>query len=246
MEEEQEEPNEDCHKGKDANESENADTDANADPNANDKEKDNQQEKKPKRNPRKGQLVRYTAKDYEGYQTQSHNPHHRSSRGGGGGGSRNDIHTNALERKDLVEFTLVQCNRSKFLYARNISLIQSERDRLEEERERVLLENATLEQGVVVSLKNGFGFLRVIVGGSKCIFILGIFYFQMMMMMMMMRRRRMRTRKRMMELVATVAIEESDRTIIPCRKDRIWNFLWFTKVTTTAVIEIVTGEVRKG
>lgn len=65
-----------------------------------------------------------------------------------------------LECGDIVEFTLVTERRTKQKYAREISLIRSERERLREEEEKRLLENATLETGVVVSIKGDFGFLR--------------------------------------------------------------------------------------
>mmetsp|Transcript_5965 Transcript_5965/g.11558 ORF Transcript_5965/g.11558 Transcript_5965/m.11558 type:complete len:1473 (-) Transcript_5965:116-4534(-) len=65
-----------------------------------------------------------------------------------------------LDRKDVVEFTLVTKRRTGKKYARNITLIQSERERQREEREAKLLEGATLERGKVVSDKGDFGFLR--------------------------------------------------------------------------------------
>jgi cold shock CspA family protein len=68
--------------------------------------------------------------------------------------------SHGLDQGDLVEFTLVTEKRSGRKFARDLVLIQSERKRLEEEREAKLLENATLEQGVVVTLKDGFGFLK--------------------------------------------------------------------------------------
>jgi cold shock CspA family protein len=89
---------------------------------------------------KKSTLVRFTVDDYDGYK-----------RGKNGG---------ELELSDLVEFTLVTERRSGLKYARDIVLLQSERQRLEEEHEKRMLESATLEQGVVVSLKNGYGFLR--------------------------------------------------------------------------------------
>mmetsp|Transcript_17532 Transcript_17532/g.25698 ORF Transcript_17532/g.25698 Transcript_17532/m.25698 type:complete len:1304 (+) Transcript_17532:117-4028(+) len=75
-------------------------------------------------------------------------------------GLRSNKRSGSLDRNDLVEFTVVTNLRSGLKYARNITLIQSERARLEEERERKLLENAPLEQGIIISLKNGFGFVR--------------------------------------------------------------------------------------
>jgi ''Cold-shock'' DNA-binding domain. len=89
---------------------------------------------------KKGTLVRFTPDDYDGYQSKSR--------------------TNVLERNDLVEFTLVTEKRSGIKYARNITLIQSQRERIEEEREQKLLQSATLECGIVVSLKKGYGFLK--------------------------------------------------------------------------------------
>lgn len=65
-----------------------------------------------------------------------------------------------LERGDMVEVTLVTERRTKEKYAREICLIRSERERRREEEESRLLENATLETGVVVSTKGDFGFLR--------------------------------------------------------------------------------------
>jgi cold shock CspA family protein len=65
-----------------------------------------------------------------------------------------------LECGDIVEFTLVTERRTKQKYAREIYLIRSERERLREEEEKRLLENATLETGVVVSIQGDFGFLR--------------------------------------------------------------------------------------
>jgi len=73
----------------------------------------------------------------------------------GSGGS-----SNRLGKGDVVEFTLVTERRTGKKYARNIQLIQSERERLREEREAKLLEDATLEQGKVVSVRGDFGFLR--------------------------------------------------------------------------------------
>lgn len=70
-----------------------------------------------------------------------------------GGGSR-------LGRNDLVEFTLVTERRSGTKLARSIALLQSERERQRLEKEKKLLENATLERGIVTTLKNDFGFLR--------------------------------------------------------------------------------------
>lgn len=99
----------------------------------------------------KSVLVRFTPNDYQGYSDHSS----KKGIGDGSGSSKTE-----LETGDLVEFTLVTEKRSRLQYARNITLLQSERQRIEEEREKKLLERATREQGVVVSLKNGFGFLK--------------------------------------------------------------------------------------
>ena len=100
----------------------------------------------PKKDVKKETLVKFTAEDYAVYM---------------GSGSNNFRSKNdALGRNDLVEFTMVKEKRTGMKYARNIVLLQSERKRLEEERELVMLQNAILEQGVVVSLDNEFGYLR--------------------------------------------------------------------------------------
>ena len=65
-----------------------------------------------------------------------------------------------LDRKDVIEFTLVTERRTGKKYARSISLVQSERERQREEREAKLLEGAPLEQGKVVSNRGDFGFLK--------------------------------------------------------------------------------------
>jgi len=65
-----------------------------------------------------------------------------------------------LERKDVIQFKLVTERRTGKKYARDITLVQSERERQRLEREAKLLENAPLERGKVVSIKDGYGFLR--------------------------------------------------------------------------------------
>ncbi len=71
-----------------------------------------------------------------------------------------DTTTLSLSRNDLVEFSIYTEIRSGIKYARNVILIQTERERLQEEKERMLMEKATYERGIVTSLKNGFGFLK--------------------------------------------------------------------------------------
>jgi len=92
-----------------------------------------------------GSLVRYTATNFNGSNDSQNS---RSNSG------------NGLARNDLVEFTVVTEKRSGLKYVRDITMIQSERERLEKEREKTLLESATREKGIVISLKDNFGFLR--------------------------------------------------------------------------------------
>jgi cold shock CspA family protein len=67
---------------------------------------------------------------------------------------------NRLFRDDLVEFILVTDRRTKELNARCITLVQSEKDRSRIEKEKKLMEQAVPEEGVVISLKSDFGFLK--------------------------------------------------------------------------------------
>lgn len=101
---------------------------------------------------KKGALVKFTLDDYTGSGSGSSNNNNNNPRSK----PRNEV----LERNDVIEFTLVTVKRTGMQYARNIVLLQSERKRMEEEREKKMMDEATLEQGIVVSLKNGFGFLR--------------------------------------------------------------------------------------
>lgn len=65
-----------------------------------------------------------------------------------------------LSRGDFVEFGMVTLRRNKEKYARNIKMLLSERERVRQEEERRMLEDATLEHGVVTALKGDYGFLR--------------------------------------------------------------------------------------
>lgn len=65
--------------------------------------------------------------------------------------------SSSLHRNDIVEFTLVTKRRTNKKYARDITLIQSERERLLEEREKKLMEDATLERGIVASISTSVG-----------------------------------------------------------------------------------------
>ncbi|KAL7493312.1 hypothetical protein ACHAWT_002339 [Skeletonema menzelii] len=89
--------------------------------------------------------VYYTPSDYKPTRKQSGGQQQQHSR---------------LERKDVIQFKLVTERRTGKKYARDITLVQSERERQRLEREAKILENAPLERGKVVSTKGDFGFLR--------------------------------------------------------------------------------------
>jgi len=74
--------------------------------------------------------------------------------------SSSEHHKNRLFRGDFVEFRVFTDRRTKQKYGRQIKLIQSERDRKRIEKEKRLLKNATAEEGIIVSLNNGFGFIK--------------------------------------------------------------------------------------
>jgi cold shock CspA family protein len=61
---------------------------------------------------------------------------------------------------DLVECRVVTERRTQTMYARDMVLLLSERERMQQETERQLLETATVEHGVVTALKGEYGFLR--------------------------------------------------------------------------------------
>jgi cold shock CspA family protein len=65
-----------------------------------------------------------------------------------------------LGKGDVVEFSVFTERRTGDKLARNIILLQSEKERQRQEKETKLLENAILEQGVVVSDKGDFGFIK--------------------------------------------------------------------------------------
>ena len=68
--------------------------------------------------------------------------------------------TDRLCGGDLVEFRILIDRRTKEKYARHIKLISREKDRLRIEREQKLMETAVPEEGIIVSLNNGFGFIK--------------------------------------------------------------------------------------
>eukprot|EP00594_Rhizosolenia_setigera_P020904 CAMPEP_0178981296 /NCGR_PEP_ID=MMETSP0789-20121207/26982_1 /TAXON_ID=3005 /ORGANISM="Rhizosolenia setigera, Strain CCMP 1694" /LENGTH=1337 /DNA_ID=CAMNT_0020671823 /DNA_START=365 /DNA_END=4378 /DNA_ORIENTATION=- len=65
-----------------------------------------------------------------------------------------------LMKGDLVEFTIVTERRTGKKFAREITIIQTEKERLQELREEKLLANATTERGVVTLLLENGGYLR--------------------------------------------------------------------------------------
>ena len=108
-----------------------------------------------------GALIRYSASDYQLKQVEGDDDNQDSNEY-----SKQDFRSSKtspndkLSRGDNVDFILVSDRRSQLKYARDIGMIQSERERWEEEREAALLECATEEQGVVVGLKHQYGFIR--------------------------------------------------------------------------------------
>ncbi|VEU37424.1 unnamed protein product [Pseudo-nitzschia multistriata] len=107
------------------------------------KKKKNKKKQKQKPNGKSGPVVRLRTGEYTG-----------AGESGGGGGS------NRLYRGDMVAFRVFLDKRTKQKYARQITLLQSARERKRLQKEKLLLEKATKEEGIVVSLNNGFGFLR--------------------------------------------------------------------------------------
>jgi cold shock CspA family protein len=103
-----------------------------------------------------GPLIRYTASDYVPEQAESNTRDFRRFDSSVSNSSRDG----RLSKNDLVEFTVVTERRTGNKMARSITLLQSDRERQRLAREKELLANATLEQGVVISLKTDFGFLR--------------------------------------------------------------------------------------
>lgn len=119
---------------------------------------DGNDDKKAEKMVPEGPKIRFTSNDY--------NPDGGGSESAGEGKpnlsrkNSSSSSTGQLYRRDLVEFTLVIEKRTRQKFARNIILLQSERERARLAKEEQLLANATLERGVVVSLKQDFGFMR--------------------------------------------------------------------------------------
>eukprot|EP00934_Nitzschia_sp_Nitz4_P001468 Nitzschia sp. Nitz4//scaffold45_size130396//44087//47542//NITZ4_003443-RA/size130396-processed-gene-0.98-mRNA-1//-1//CDS//3329552380//1468//frame0 len=68
--------------------------------------------------------------------------------------------TTRLYRGDLVQFRILLDRRTKQNYARFINLVMTEKERARQAREQSLLESASQEEGVVISLNKGYGFLK--------------------------------------------------------------------------------------
>ena len=108
-----------------------------------------------------GTLVRYAVSDYQPQAAEDEDEDEEDSKDY----SRQDFRSAKpsaprLARGDVVDFILVSNRRSNLHYGRTIHLLQSERERWEQEREALLLASAVEECGVVTSLKHQFGFLR--------------------------------------------------------------------------------------
>jgi cold shock CspA family protein len=65
-----------------------------------------------------------------------------------------------LGKGDLVDCIIVRDRRTKLYFADDVKLLVSERDRLRQEQEKRMLSNATVEHGVITSLKGDYGFLQ--------------------------------------------------------------------------------------
>ena len=95
-----------------------------------------------------GPLVRYTLDDYQIDTTANSNNNRR-------GGS-----SSSLSRGDLVECRVVTEKRTGYMYAREVTLLVSERERAQRAQEQRLLATAKEEHGVVTSFKGEYGFLK--------------------------------------------------------------------------------------
>ncbi|KAL7566774.1 hypothetical protein ACA910_019370 [Epithemia clementina (nom. ined.)] len=105
-----------------------------------------------------GPLVRFTLDDYKASSSSSSLPSYVSNTTDRQGNSKGG--SSRLFRGDLVEFEIVKDRRTGHQYARNIVLLQSEKERQRLEAEEKMLEQATLEHGVITSLKGEYGFLK--------------------------------------------------------------------------------------
>jgi len=131
------------------------DNEPSADPNDEGGKNDNDatsesNEAKTKKN-KNGPLVRLRAGEYSGAKAQDFES------------SISSINSNRdarLFRGDLIEFRVFLDRRTKQKYARHITLLQTDRERKRIEKEKRLLEEASAEEGIVISLNKGFGFIK--------------------------------------------------------------------------------------
>ena len=102
-----------------------------------------------------GPLVRFTLRDFIGEDSAKDATWNRAtSIRKGNNGPR------TLSKGDLVECRMFRDRRTKEVWAREIRLLQSEKERARLEAEKQMLSNASLEHGVITSLKGDYGFLR--------------------------------------------------------------------------------------
>lgn len=59
-----------------------------------------------------------------------------------------------------MQFRILTDRRTKQKYARYITLLQTEKERTRIEQEKKLMESAVEEEGIIISLNKGFGFLK--------------------------------------------------------------------------------------
>jgi cold shock CspA family protein len=116
-----------------------------------------------------GPIVHFSLNDYqppEGEEDAEQSSNHESNGRAGNFRRSSSTASNSSSRErrlgvnDLVEFRVVTSRRNQAKYARNIRLLQSDRERQKKIHEEKLLAQATVEQGVVSALKDGFGFLK--------------------------------------------------------------------------------------
>eukprot|EP00536_Pseudo-nitzschia_multiseries_P008740 jgi/Psemu1/21292/gm1.21292_g len=120
-------------------------------------EAETKKKKKKQKKKKNGPVVRMTAGEYTGAKKENENEIivNNSKRDLGSSNA-----SNRLFKGDLISFRVFLDRRTKQKYARQITLLQSDRERKRIEKEKRLLENASEEEGVVISLNNGFGFIR--------------------------------------------------------------------------------------
>jgi cold shock CspA family protein len=105
-----------------------------------------------KSNKKSGPLVRLRAGEYTGDKVGSDSNDSISL--------NSSNHNPRLFLGDLVEFRILVDRRTKQKYARYIKLVKSAAEQRAIEKEKKLLENAAPEEGIIVSLNNGYGIIR--------------------------------------------------------------------------------------